>query len=91
MEQRRALAFLSEVKIDRSQLVLWTVISLRWPMLADYLEGHPNKLDDFGKEDVSDIPDALKSLFRDTEICSIIKGKNPLEIETIKKCAQLHA
>jgi predicted phosphodiesterase len=87
----RVLAFLSEVKIDRSQLVLWTVISLRWPMLTDYLEGNPNKLDDFGKEDVSDIPDALKSLFRDTEICNIIKGKNPLEVETIKKCAQLHA
>lgn len=41
----RVLAILSEVEIERHQLVLWTILSSRWPHLASYLEKNPDMLE----------------------------------------------
>ncbi len=37
----KALVTLSRIEIDRHQLVLWTIINERWPVLAYFLEDYP--------------------------------------------------
>lgn len=54
----------------RAQLVLWTILRLRWPTLAAHLAESPEAVDAIG-EDVSsnrDIPQELWPLFRNSEV-----------------------
>lgn len=92
-----ALAILSEEEIEFHQLVLWTILSSRWPQLASYLEEFPEMLNEIkiDQKDVSDIPENLKPLFSDKEVKKIVQGhiqrKGPLILETVIKCSHLHA
>jgi hypothetical protein len=96
----RVLAILSEVEIEVHQLVLWTILSSRWPQLASYLEEYPDMLDKIkiGQNDVSDIPDDLQPLFSDKEVVNVVQGRvqdgslnGSLIHNTVKKYSQLHA
>jgi hypothetical protein len=91
----RVLAILSEVEIDFHQLVLWTILSSRWPQLASHLEKYPDDLAKIDKKDVTGIPKDLQSLFsEDSEVEYVVHGGSmnlPLTLETIYKCSQLHA
>jgi len=99
------LTFLSEVDVDRHQLVLWTILSFRWPQLAEYLEEHPEMLEKIIQQDAAAIPDELKPLLQEPEVLKVISGtdkelkdeenklpkSNPLTQDTIEKCVQMHA
>jgi hypothetical protein len=96
----RALAFLSEVNIERHQLVLWTILSSRWPQLAEYLEEKPEMLEKIRKQDLADVHDEnFKKLLEEPVVRDVINGVKdkdmpshiPLEIATIKKSAQMRA
>ncbi|MDD2754387.1 MAG: P-loop NTPase fold protein [Methanothrix sp.] len=87
----RVLALLSEVEIDRHQLVLWTILSLRWPMLADYLEEFPDRLEYIGQKEIVSVPDYIRTLFSNAEVENLIMTNPSLKRDTIKRCTKLHA
>ena len=89
----RAIATLSHIDVERDQLVLWTILSLRWPLLAEYLEKNPEKIQDIAHQNLSSISKDIEDLVKDKDVVSIVKGgpKNKaLEIDIIKQCALLH-
>ncbi len=65
--------------ISAEALALWTIITLRWPLLADHLEEHPEMVshilsDDKLPED-TDVPESLRRLVRDREVRRVISGE----------------
>ncbi len=76
----RALAMLrsAELVVDetrRRQLALWTIISLRWPALQEYLAEHPEKLDGMrdGVAD-SEVPEPLCALCQQPVVQDVLQG-----------------
>lgn len=61
------------------QLVLWTILDLRWPLLADYLAGNPaaakQMLDGNPPED--DEPSWLQTLWKSQEVRAVLSGDAP--------------
>jgi hypothetical protein len=63
---------------DPTQLALWTIVRLRWPTLAEYLEQNPRIVKYIGENvnlDIVSVPKDLQNLFHDRNVCDIIKGK----------------
>jgi hypothetical protein len=59
------------------QLALWTILRLRWPLLAQHLERHPNDIDEIGQEKVADkIPERLREVFADPDVVAVVKGRH---------------
>jgi len=92
------LDILSETNIERHQLVLWTILSTRWPSLAEYLEEDPEMIEKIIQKNVVNVRDELKPLFLEPEILKVVNGEGkevpqsgPLNKETIEKCVQMHA
>jgi hypothetical protein len=52
------------------RLALWTILRLRWPLLADYLVGHPNAVQS-GKTADAD----LDALLASDDVQAVIKGR----------------
>lgn len=71
--------------LERRTLALWTIIKLRWPMLAKYLQSHPEMIEYMRRVDIFDInaisknldltgvPNDLQNLFRDTNVVNVVK------------------
>lgn len=56
-------------------LARWTIVELRWPLLADYLSDHPHAVAAIGGEPPADAPEALKPLFeQDPEVRRVVHG-----------------
>lgn len=95
----RALALLSETKIDLHQLALWTIIQSRWPLLAEYLEEHSEMLSYISQQgDMSkvppEVPESLKTLFVEPEVRNLVSGGSfhvPLEKSSIVSYSLIHA
>jgi Cdc6-like AAA superfamily ATPase len=90
----RALAILSEVDIDLHQLALWTILSSRWPRLADYLAERPDMLERIGHAGIEDLPEDLKALWEEPAVIKVVKGDSihaPLTTETLKQCVRLRS
>lgn len=90
----RALAILSGVDIKRHQLVLWTILSSRWPQLAAYLEDSPEQVEKIVQQDVTDVPADVQTLFADEDVVYVAGGGPvgiPLARGTVEQCAHLHA
>jgi len=84
----RALATLAYVDIALDRLALWTILSLRWPVLADYLEDNPEMViklisGDEGNlpketqtpndKEADDVPKEIQAII-DDDVLSVIKG-----------------
>lgn len=72
--------------IERETLVRWLVLSNRWPLLAEFFENNPDKIEFLGKSSKSDfkgMPDDLVVLFDDAEV---IKVKGKLDAKAIRQC-----
>jgi hypothetical protein len=100
----RAVAVLAGVnslldKTGRKQLALWTIASLRWPLLAEYLADHPEMVGQVGVEpladpgpDVAPIPANLRALFQDEDVDRVVRGEGvdtSLDEDIIRACALL--
>jgi hypothetical protein len=88
----RALAFLSHIDIDRDRLALWSILSLRWPLLSDYLEKNPEKVQAIVQQNLLSVPKNLEDLVKDNDVLNTVKGgpKNkPLDSDIIRQCALL--
>jgi hypothetical protein len=60
--------------IEHKKLALWTIITFRWPSLANYLEEYPDMIKYIGKgkkEDLQgmNIPENLLRLFLNPDVC----------------------
>jgi len=93
---QRAMDIYRGGNIEPKKLVLWTIILLRWPFLAEYLEEHPDMIKYIGEDSIpeDDIPQNLWELFYDKSqiVRDVIQGKNVetnLDENTIKYFACL--
>lgn len=80
--------------METEKLALWTIILLRWPLLAEFLEEHPEMVEFIGNESIPDdrIPQHLQKLFMDSNIIDVIKGKGVgvmLDEDTIRNLNDL--
>ncbi|PWB50717.1 MAG: hypothetical protein C3F06_11660 [Candidatus Methanoperedenaceae archaeon] len=80
--------------METEKLALWTIILLRWPLLAEFLEEHPEMVEFIGNESIPDdrIPQHLQRLFMDSNIIDVIKGKGVgvmLDEDTIRNLNDL--
>jgi hypothetical protein len=58
------------------QLALWTILRLRWPLLAQYLERHPADIEKIGAQpaDLGHVPRALREAFKEPELIAVVEG-----------------
>jgi hypothetical protein len=93
----RAIATLTFIKIEMEDLAQWTVLSLRWPQLAEYLAEHPELVSMIGKDKLTGVDEEIQYLFRDEGVATVITGKvkgvkitrTALSEDVIKECAKL--
>lgn len=88
----RAVRSVEGSAIGRGPLALWTILRVRWPLLAEYLEGYPEDVRCFCTplEDLPRrIPPALAPLFAapgDDLRAVMNHADGPLTAEVIRKC-----
>jgi hypothetical protein len=90
----RALAILSEVNVELPQLALWTILSSRWPQLADHLVEHLEMLEKQAGDCTADLSESLKALWGEQNVAQVIKGDSArpaLTAETLKQCAGMRS
>ncbi|MCH6568979.1 MAG: pentapeptide repeat-containing protein [Acidobacteria bacterium] len=76
---RKAIALLGGGDMETGPLALWTLMELRWPLLADYLTDHPEMVERIGSELASDgIPADIKELFTDGAVLAVVQGNDPV-------------
>jgi hypothetical protein len=74
---QQAVNFLEGRRVDPRVLALWTIIEMRWPLLANLLTKHPTLISKVGqktKPTDERIPDDLKDLFISPEIERVVQG-----------------
>jgi hypothetical protein len=75
----RRQASVEQTHIERKKLALWTIVNLRWPRLAEYLEDHPEMVDyilyEMRLEGVG-ITENLRKLFTEISVRNVIQGKD---------------
>lgn len=74
--------------VPREAIATWTVIALRWPLLAEYLARQPARISHFRYDQTpSDIPDAVAPLFRTGELTALLRpgaGELALDEATLR-------
>jgi Cdc6-like AAA superfamily ATPase len=89
---QRAIAMLVGENIVMEQLAQWTIMVLRWPILAEYLAEHPEMAEHIGTPLQDKVPERLRELFQDEEVRNVIEGKvigMQLDEKAIRSCAYL--
>jgi len=70
----------AQLEHPRERLALWTILKSRWPLLADYLSGHPQTLDDLKRNHIPAevLEDSarpyLRALFADSAAQRVARG-----------------
>jgi hypothetical protein len=69
---------LGDDTVREEQTALWTILTLRWPVLGAHLVKYPEHLDAFGAGPVPErVPTALRSLFDDPDVLAVVHGDAP--------------
>jgi hypothetical protein len=81
----QSLRTLEGVPIRTAPLALWTVVEIRWPLLADHLRAHP---EDVAQERWADAPEAIASLLASPEVRAVVveSGWQPLTPDVVREC-----
>jgi KAP family P-loop domain len=66
--------------LQRKRLVLWTILTLRWPPLAECLSKNPKAVEYIGSTDENrfkmlEVPESNRKLFKDKGVISVVSGK----------------
>jgi hypothetical protein len=98
----REVTVLEGVNVERSPLVRWLILTMRWPMLGEYLEEYPEHINYFpkpgDKQEKLEIPknflfdDELQKLYSDKEVLLVVHGEekeHSVNAETIRQCQGL--
>jgi KAP family P-loop domain len=92
----RDIRILEELKIEREKLALWTIVTMRWPLLAGYLEEDCTRVKPIvgvkpiiGEENLDGpgINEDIKKLLIDKDVIDVIKGDGvggPLDEDAIR-------
>lgn len=73
---QQAVNWLSERDVPQHPLVLWTLIQMRWPLLADTLARFPDTLDSIGSDALpAQVPANLRELFSSAEVLAVVQGQ----------------
>ena len=83
----RAQRTLEAVFADTNPLALWTIVELRWPVLAEYLRAHPEQVSEVGAES-PDVQENLREIFSNEEVAAVVNDSKygPLTPELVKAC-----
>ncbi|MBI1729662.1 hypothetical protein HY229_01175 [Candidatus Acetothermia bacterium] len=88
---------ITERQSDLSVLALWTILRLRWPLLAEHLSDNPDHLQNIldKKPDTLTLPKDIKKLFHSKDVQNVINGKAEgvnarLTVESLKKILGLN-
>jgi hypothetical protein len=92
-----AVVALAGASVDRGAMALWTIISLRWPVLAEELERHPDRLSLVGEKDenrLKIIPRKLHLLLQSAALERVVSGDASgvdaqLTVENLKEILSL--
>ncbi len=91
-QSNRVLAWLAGLQIDRAPLALWTILSLRWPRLADALATDPELLVK-GTAGQEHGDGEIRDLLQDPAVRAVIDGKGVvsagLTVEDLTTCGRL--
>ncbi|MFC5365783.1 KAP family P-loop NTPase fold protein [Salinirubrum litoreum] len=94
----RALALIAGADLSEAVLARWTILSLRWPALADYLARHPEQVTSIGVSSPPDVDEDLQTLFADesgdvwrTAFGEVGDSVEPLDAEAVRDCAAISA
>ena len=84
----KASAVISHIDIPIHQTVLWTILTMRWPVIAEYLLEHAEISDSRIILNPANLPASITALFQDKELSDLLNGnllpeKRPLEAQTI--------
>jgi hypothetical protein len=69
----QAAHILERRQVSPEALARWTIVELRWPLLAEHLASRPQLLN--GPS--TSLPKSLKSLFEDCEVKAVLSGTPP--------------
>jgi hypothetical protein len=67
----RSIAYLEERRVPVETLARWTIIELRWPILADYLSVNWTDIAN-GSLRPGDFPDHIRALLNDTDVQQVV-------------------
>jgi hypothetical protein len=85
----QAALFLEHRHVKPEALARWTIIELRWPLLADCLASRPELLASLQRDTTpADVPDVLKPLFRDPAVRRVMldgAGTGGLDVDTLRE------
>ncbi|WP_182902739.1 P-loop NTPase fold protein [Microbispora sp. H10830] len=71
----RAVRVLEGSLVPTDALALWTLLRIRWPELADYLESHPEAVDRITEgSGVQDLPESLRELAASRDLHEVLCG-----------------
>lgn len=88
----RALVVLGDADVDRDPLALWTILSLQYPQLADYLARKPEAVEQVGEYPPGDVEGDLAALFRDEHVVDVVEGtpvEGALDESAVARCAAI--
>jgi hypothetical protein len=74
----QTINFLEHREVEPGPLALWTIIELRWPLLAGCLTEHPALVSKISQRTLPKdrrIPEELRELFVSEAIKSVVKGE----------------
>ena len=86
----QATHFLERRSVSPEALARWTIIELRWPLLADFLAVRPQLVSDLAKGETptsSTIPADLTELFGDEEVKRVVIGNGDEPIMALDEAA----
>lgn len=89
----QAVNFLEGRQVDPGALALWTIIEMRWPLLAECLTDFPDLVSQIGRKarpQDDRIPEGLRDLFTNPLVHKVVKGEDvepsvSLDAETIEQ------
>ena len=88
----RAIAILSHIDVERDRLALWTILSLRWPVLAGSLEKNPQMTDDIVSRNLTNVDLTLQDLCSRQDVLAVLSGGptgTALDAGIVSQCAHL--
>jgi hypothetical protein len=91
----RAVKILGSVDVDQKKLALWTIMSMRWPSLAEYVQNNPQLVGEIRTKKkivYTGIDNELQSLLCSEDVFDVVNGKGDgtfLDEGTIKEIVEL--
>lgn len=78
----QSLRTLEGIPLHTTPLALWTIVEIRWPMLADHLRAHPDDIEATGA------PEPIKALLARADVAAVVASAQwgPLTPAQVREC-----